>query len=328
MASDGTGTNWNIAVPANTDNERDGATEIREVKAAVAIRIDYEHSAFNTNSLGGVHVAGSAQGFYQTNTPSTTPGGDALTGIHAGRLWLNNTVTSGVGTAVLYHFDGTNWVTPSLIPGSVPGTVIAAGSITSGQIGAGEIHQSNISNASVGTLQLIDSNVSSGKIAAGAILNSHMSANNVLTVNIADTNVTTGKIALGAITGALLAAAAVGSTNIGTGQVTTTNIADASLTVAKVVAQAKNWQGSYTGNGSSSGPFFTAGFQPALVFIFDLAGNQKLYAGVNGSTSLNTVDGATTVTSAIGYSSTGFGITTSSSTVNTNGRSYVVVAFG
>lgn len=324
MADDGTGSNWNTALPANSDDARDVGMEIRDAKAAVGTRIAYEHSAFDVANAGGVHVAGSGQFWCQTAAPTTTPGGTVLSTVHKGRGWIDITGATGGFHGVMKFWDGSAWQLPSIVsgaqlqPGVVSNAAMGTNSVVGTNIVAGAITQAHISNASVGTAQLIDSNVTSGKIAAGAILTAHIGAAQVLTVNIADTNVTTGKLADAAVTTAKIA-----DTNVSTGK-----IADSAVTLAKIAASSKVFQGSYTGNGSATGPTLTCGFQPAYVVIFDSQGNGQIWSTVNGLTTLFRADGGASIASAITFSSTGFQIVSANAGINTNARSYIVVCFG
>lgn len=105
MAHDGTGTGWDTAAPADTDDRKDGAKEIRDLRKAVGIRVDKEHVACAATSVGGEHKMGSAVAYH--NLASTFPtnkpdGATALDSDDEGRL--------AIVDGILYMWDGTTWL--------------------------------------------------------------------------------------------------------------------------------------------------------------------------------------------------------------------------
>jgi hypothetical protein len=110
MAHDGSGTGWDTAAPANTDDVRNGALEIRDLRVGVALRADKEHVAAGVSSAGGEHKAGSAIPYYQEDEPTLRPDGStALDSDDAGRLWVDSE------TGVVSIYDGTEWIHPGNI---------------------------------------------------------------------------------------------------------------------------------------------------------------------------------------------------------------------
>src|SRR5688572_8543517 len=103
MPNDGTGTNWNIATPADTEQRRYGAQEIRDTKAAVSERMEKEHSDFSSVFGGGIHRAGSAQAFSQASAPTTIPDGTVLGAAHAGRIWFDS------DDSTIWRWTGSAW---------------------------------------------------------------------------------------------------------------------------------------------------------------------------------------------------------------------------
>ncbi len=88
--------------------------------------------------------------------------------------------------------------------------------------------------------------------------------------------------------------------------------------------------GTYTGNGSSSGPSVSCGFQPSTVWIFKQSGAGFNMWSVYGNTSegnLNLDMTAKTTTNFINLTSTGFTVVTTNSDFNTNAQSYCYAAW-
>jgi len=95
--------------------------------------------------------------------------------------------------------------------------------------------------------------------------------------------------------------------------------------------------GSYTGNGSTSGPTITTGFRPAFVLIKKSSSsgtNWMMYDNTrnvanpaNNVLTANTSNAEVTSTNQIDFNSDGFQITGSSGGVNTSGDTYIYMAF-
>ena len=95
--------------------------------------------------------------------------------------------------------------------------------------------------------------------------------------------------------------------------------------------------GSYTGNGSTSGPTVTTGFKPAFVLIKKSSSsgtNWMMYDNTrsvanpaNNILTANTNNAEATSTNQIDFNSDGFQITGSSGGVNTSGDTYIYMAF-
>jgi len=95
--------------------------------------------------------------------------------------------------------------------------------------------------------------------------------------------------------------------------------------------------GSYTGNGSTTGPTVTTGFRPAFVLIKQSSSsgtNWMMYDNTrsvanpaNNPLTANTTNTEATSTNQIDFNSDGFQITGSSGGVNTSGSTYIYMAF-
>lgn len=107
MANDGTGTGWDTADPADAGYASDGAKQIRDLRKAVGIRVDKEHSQCSTSSAGGEHKAGSARLWRVVSAaflPDMRPDGvTALDTDDEGRLCLTE------DTKYLYTWTGAAW---------------------------------------------------------------------------------------------------------------------------------------------------------------------------------------------------------------------------
>lgn len=116
--NDGTGENWSIANPEDTDVAGFGAQEIRDLRAGVGIRLSKEHVAPADDSVGGEHKKGSAVVYVQDEEPTTLPdGATALDVNQAGRLWYDS------GDGKMYKWDGNNWI-PFVAPSSVVNSMV------------------------------------------------------------------------------------------------------------------------------------------------------------------------------------------------------------
>lgn len=92
MAHDGTGASWTTTIPTDSDLVQWGATEIRDLRTGVGLRVSKEHVAPASASVGGEHLQGSAKTFYTGTEPTKRP--DATTNLDtadAGRLWYDST---------------------------------------------------------------------------------------------------------------------------------------------------------------------------------------------------------------------------------------------
>lgn len=135
MPHDGTGTGWDTTAPANSDAERDGAKEIRDLRIGVGIRSNKEHVAAASSSAGGEHKAGSAVAYVGTSDPTLRPDGStALTAADYGRIFYS----SSSGAVKVYTSGG--WVQINATSTAVKAAVIQdlkssgtdGGSFTSG----------------------------------------------------------------------------------------------------------------------------------------------------------------------------------------------------
>jgi hypothetical protein len=94
--------------------------------------------------------------------------------------------------------------------------------------------------------------------------------------------------------------------------------------------------GYYTGNGSSTGPSVTLGFEPQFVMIKNASSTQNWWVldnmrgvvsgGADTRLKWNTSDSEDSTGDVISLTSTGFDVTTSSSSTNTNGDTYIYMA--
>jgi hypothetical protein len=90
-ANDGTGQNWDITNPEDTDYMKNGAMEIRDLRKGIEIRINKEHDTLADNSYGGEHKAGSAKAYVGTSNPTKRPNETSnLNASDAGRLFVNS----------------------------------------------------------------------------------------------------------------------------------------------------------------------------------------------------------------------------------------------
>ncbi len=134
MAHDGTGVGWDITSPADSEFEKDGAKEIRDLRKGVAIRSNKEHVTDATSSAGGEHLKGSAKAYYggsaPTKRPDTTTNLDNVSGTSGdpGRLWIDS--------GVLKYWNGTTW---AAISGAASYTVAVIGHVLAAGTSGGSI---------------------------------------------------------------------------------------------------------------------------------------------------------------------------------------------
>jgi len=133
MPSSGDGTAWAVTIPTDSDSVADGPVEIREIKKAVELRLNKEHTSFATSSAGGEHKAGSAKAYFQTTFPTQRP--DAATNFtlaDSGRLLVRS------DTGGFYYFDhaAATWK-PTVL---VDVASIADGLITAAKMASGSGH--------------------------------------------------------------------------------------------------------------------------------------------------------------------------------------------
>jgi hypothetical protein len=89
--------------------------------------------------------------------------------------------------------------------------------------------------------------------------------------------------------------------------------------------------GSYTGNGSASGPTITLGWEPQFVIIKRVAGTSDWFmmdsqrSGMDAYFRANTADAESSNT-FVNTSSTGFSLTTANATLNASGESFIYLA--
>jgi hypothetical protein len=141
MAND-TAADWDESSPAITDPRKDGAREIRVLRAGLADRLDIEHTAMAAFGAGGAHRPGSAKAYHQGAAPTTKPDGvTPLAASDTGRFWLDS------DTDYLYIYDHPSWVVvsdirfpvlssfyeePAQSLGSPPSYPVTKGSLTAG----------------------------------------------------------------------------------------------------------------------------------------------------------------------------------------------------
>ena len=99
----------------------------------------------------------------------------------------------------------------------------------------------NVSEDTVGTVQLKDSAVTTVKINNGAVTEGKIASNAVTTGKIAGGAVTEAKLANGAVTENKIGSGAVTEAKIGAGAVTNTKLGDGSVTEGKVANNAISW---------------------------------------------------------------------------------------
>ena len=136
MASDD-GTGWDIASPRNDDVVSDGATEIRDVRAGVGVRINKEHETLAADSVGGEHKQGSAKVYSSDTEPLLQPeGGSALlVDADEGRLWVKS--SSNVLKWYTGAQEGEGW--KSLVPDPASLDIITGSMIVNGTIHSGKL---------------------------------------------------------------------------------------------------------------------------------------------------------------------------------------------
>lgn len=178
--NDGTGDFWDESAPADGDFISAGALEIRDDRIGVEIRLKKEHVQPADDVVGGEHLPGSAKAYTGTSDPTLRPDtSTSLDSDDAGREFINTS------TGSLRYFDGSDWqfvkiADSSQIPaGFITGSMIAAQTIVTGNIGLGQVITADLADqavttpklglAQVTTATLADGNVTSSKIAAGAI---------------------------------------------------------------------------------------------------------------------------------------------------------------
>ena len=134
MASDD-GTGWDIASPRNDDVVSDGATEIRDVRAGVGVRINKEHETLAADSVGGEHKQGSAKVYSSDTQPLLQPeGGSALlVAADEGRLWVKSSGN------VLKWYTGVVHGWKSLVPDPASLDIITGSMIVNGTIHSGKL---------------------------------------------------------------------------------------------------------------------------------------------------------------------------------------------
>lgn len=134
MAHDGTGTGWDVTSPADSEFEKDGSKEIRDLRKGVGIRNDKEHVADATTSVGGEHLQGSAKAYYGGSAPTKRPDTStnldnvAGTGGDKGRLWVDG--------GVLKYWNGSAWIA---ISGAASYTIAVIGHVLSAGTSGGSI---------------------------------------------------------------------------------------------------------------------------------------------------------------------------------------------
>lgn len=100
-----TGANdWDEGHPLITDPRRDGAGEILNLRKAVRLRLDKEHSASASSGEGGEHKQGSAVAYVSNTAPTLRPDGStSLDSDDEGRLWYEE------DTGYLHYWTGAAW---------------------------------------------------------------------------------------------------------------------------------------------------------------------------------------------------------------------------
>jgi len=184
VAHDGSGTGWDEAAPADSDQISSGAQEIRDLRKALRIRLEAEHENMAVSSGGGEHLEGSAKVYRQAAAPTTRPDGTALDGDDDGRLWCDS------DTEMLYIWSGAAFTeiqvdTANLIADCITGAEIADdaidsehyvdGSIDRVHLAADIIDGTLIEDDAVDTEHIADDAVDSDQIVAGAIDAAHLS---------------------------------------------------------------------------------------------------------------------------------------------------------
>jgi len=138
MAHDGTGAGWDITDPANDEAFSLGAKEIRDLRIGVGIRVDKEHVALATASVGGEHKMGSAVIYRQSADPTQKPDeATALDSDDEGRLFLDT------DDGELHIYTGSAWSTIQFPAG-------------------------NLASDAVETLKIKDANVTAAKLSIDA----------------------------------------------------------------------------------------------------------------------------------------------------------------
>ena len=126
MANDALGVTWDPSIPVLGSDRREGAQEIRGLRAGVAVRMNKEHRTLSGSTApadGGEHLQGSAMIYTEADIEarSTRPdGSEALTSNDEGRIGVHT------GTKALWYYDGSDWVqTASINPNHTPQSIHA-----------------------------------------------------------------------------------------------------------------------------------------------------------------------------------------------------------
>lgn len=146
---------WNIAVPANTDQISSGDDVIRDLKAQLEARQNKEHVNLANGGLGGEHAEGSAMVYYATAAASLTrPNGDPLTSADEGRIRFNS------DDQLVRVYSGSTWVTAGYVQFGHASTQTLSGGQTGIDITNGTSASSVVvTNTSSGhCLELVTSN--------------------------------------------------------------------------------------------------------------------------------------------------------------------------
>lgn len=128
MANDGNGTTWTTATPVLGSDRRDGAQEIRGLRAGIAIRMNKEHidmSGGTHPADGGEHVAGSAVAFLLADPGTnqlTRPDGETLSSQDDGRLAVD---TDDYTLKVYDDSESPSWVSVLPFNAQIQSTEIA-----------------------------------------------------------------------------------------------------------------------------------------------------------------------------------------------------------
>ena len=141
--------------------------------------------------------------------------------LYGGNLYLTQLYPLPVGQIEAGSISGSSITNQSLpgsaiMPSSIPGTAIVDSSIGTSQLAQASVTASILAPNSVGTTALAPGSVTAAAIATGAISSSSISDDSILGKSLQDATVTGTKIANGTITYANIATGTIQDTNIST----------------------------------------------------------------------------------------------------------------
>jgi len=115
MANTANGTSWDTSIPVLGSDRREGAQEIRGLRAGVGVRMNKEHidmSGSTAPADGGEHIKGSGMAYIESSMSAHTfrpDGSTALTSQDEGRLGVDT------GSKAIWYYNGSGWTQTATI---------------------------------------------------------------------------------------------------------------------------------------------------------------------------------------------------------------------